>query len=103
MQGTTITYRYANGHSYNLTFTEAEVSYRDLSGSDPEQWLGPFRYHSTEIENNVHLLAWHEPERGDYVTLLVNFNSGTIYSSAIVNNTETYFTEATLTGTESIG
>lgn len=96
MQGKNITYRYSNGHSYNLKFEEVGLSYRDLSGSAPEIWLGPFKYESTQVEDAVYFLAWHEQDRGDYVTLLVNFNNGIIHGSAIVNRSETYFTQASI-------
>lgn len=94
MQGKNIVYRYGNGHSYNLKCEGAGLSYRDLSGSEPDIWLGPFQYNSTEIESGVYFLAWHEESRGDYVTLLINFNKGQINSSAIVANKDTYFTHA---------
>ncbi|PHS29633.1 MAG: hypothetical protein COA95_11515 [Methylophaga sp.] len=84
LNGTSISYDYTSGRSYNVKFQEEGVSYRYLSGSKPEQWWGPFPYEAFEIEQNVYFASWFEEGYGDYVTLLINFNNNLLYGSAIL-------------------
>lgn len=100
LDGTRITYLYTSGRSYNVKFDPAGVSYRYLSGSKPETWWGPFPYQAFEVEDNVYLASWFEAGYGDYVTLLINFNTKLIYGSAILNGEQVHFHGAKLLGVE---
>ena len=91
LDGTTITYEYTSGRSYNVKFEESGVSYRYLSGSKPETWWGPFPYQAFEVDTNIYMLSWFEAEYGDYVTLLVNFNNHLLYGSAVLRGREVHF------------
>jgi len=96
LNGRDITYDYTSGRSYNVKFEEAGVSYRYLTGSKPEKWWGPFPYTAYEVQKNVYMLSWFEAGYGDYVTLLVNFNSGLVYGSAILRGEQVHFHGARL-------
>lgn len=88
---TNITYHYTNKLSFNVKFAEAGVSYRFLTGPQPEKWWGPFPYKAFEVENNIYFTSWLEKETGDYVTLLINFNNKLVYGSAIISGKKVHF------------
>ena len=71
LNGTSISYDYTSGRSYNVKFQEEGVSYRYLSGSKPEQWWGPFPYEAFEVEQNVYFTSWFEEGYGD-VRYIIN-------------------------------
>ncbi len=96
LDGTSISYDYTSGRSYNVKFEKSGVSYRYLTGSKPEKWWGPFPYQAFEVEEAVFMLSWFEKGYGDYVTLLVNFNNRLIYGSAIIAGEEVHFHGAKL-------
>ena len=96
LNNTDITYNYTSGRSYNVKFEEAGVSYRYLTGSKPEVWWGPFPYKAFEVEDNVYLASWFEKGYGDYVTLLINFNSNILYGSAVLAGETVHFHGAEL-------
>jgi phenolic acid decarboxylase len=91
LNGTNISYNYTSGRSYNVKFEENGVSYRYLTGSKPKKWWGPFPYQAFEIEKNVYFVSWFEEGYGDYVTLLINFNSKLLYGSAILSGKTIHF------------
>lgn len=91
LNGTSISYDYTSGRSYNVKFEEAGVSYRYLTGSAPETWWGPFPYEAFEVESNVYFASWFEEGYGDYVTLLINLNSNLLYGSAILPGDRVHF------------
>ena len=96
LNGADITYKYTSGRSYNVKFEETGISYRYLTGSKPEIWWGPFPYKSFEVDNDIFYVSWFEQNYGDYVTLLINFNSNLLYGSAILAGKEVHFHGAKL-------
>lgn len=101
LDGTDITYDYISGRSYNVKFQEAGISYRFLTGSKPEKWWGPFPYKAFEVESNIYLASWFEEGYGDYVTLLINFNTSLLYGSAILSGETVHFHGAKIVNFES--
>jgi len=97
LNGTSISYVYTSGRSYNVKFEEAGLSYRYLSGSKPDAWWGPFPYQAIRIKEQLYLASWFEKEYGDYVTLLINFEEKILHGSAILRGEEVHFHGAKLT------
>jgi len=91
LDGTSITYDYTSGRSYNVKFEKEGVSYRYLTGSKPETWWGPFPYTAFEVSDDIYLAAWFEEGYGDYVTLHLNFNTNLLYGSAILQGDTVHF------------
>jgi len=91
LDGTSISYDYTSGRSYNVKFQKKGVSYRYLTGSKSKKWWGPFAYKGFEVENNVYFVSWFEEGYGDYVTLLINFNNNILYGSAILSGKSIHF------------
>ena len=94
LSGVTIQYTYSGGNEYAVKFEGGGVSFRYLSGSSPDKWVGTFEYNHMMTESGDHLVSWHEPDRGDYVTLLINFGTKTVYGSAIVAAEHVHFQKA---------
>lgn len=91
LDGLAITYKYTSNRAYNVKFELEGVSYRYLTGSKPEKWWGPFSYSAFEVQKNQYMVAWFEEGYGDYVTLLVNFDTNLLYGSAIIAGDEVHF------------
>lgn len=84
LEGVEIKYQYSGGNKYNVKFENGTISYRFLTGSRPEKWWGPFAYQASKTENGEYFLSWYEKGYGDYVTLLLNTKTKTIWGSAII-------------------
>lgn len=97
LNGTEITYTYSEGMSFNVKFEEAGISYRNLAGSKPEKWWGPFPYKAVETENGEYLAAWFEEGYGDYITLLINFDTKTLFGSGTMPGKRFHFEKAEIT------
>ncbi|MEH6517337.1 MAG: hypothetical protein V7742_11670 [Halioglobus sp.] len=48
-------------------------------------------YTALEVEDGVYFASWFEKGYGDYVTLLINFDSRLLYVSAILRGEEVHF------------
>ena len=103
LNGTSISYLYTSGRSYNVKFEKEGVSYRYLSGSKPEAWWGPFPYTAFEVDKNIFMAAWFEKDYGDYVTLLINFNNKLLYGSALLAGKTVHFHGANILSINNTG
>lgn len=82
IDGCTIDYTYAGGWRFRVTFKDGLVSYRFLGeggGGNKGipykcRLLGPEKYH----------VVWHERDRGDVVSLVVDLGLGAVYSAAVL-------------------
>jgi phenolic acid decarboxylase len=92
--GTSLKYSYSGGNGYQLKFEEGTISYQFKSGSKPDKWWGKFKYNHLITENNEHLVSWHEPDYGDYITLLIDFENRSLYGSGIIANKTVHFQQA---------
>lgn len=89
--GVETTYKYSGGNKYTVKFEDEGLSYQYRSGKSPEKWWGKFKYNHMLTENNEHLVSWFETDYGDYVTLLLNFESNVLYGSAIIKGKIVHF------------
>ena len=81
LNGTTISYLYANGLSFAVRIEEAGVSFRRLHGQ-PGAWVGQYPYQAFEVADDIYMLTWYEQDTGDFVTLVIDFNNEILYGSA---------------------
>lgn len=91
LNGTSISYDYTSGRSYDVKFQDEGVTLRFITGSNPKKWWGPFPYQAFEPEENVYFVSWFEEKYGHYVTLLINFNNNLLYGSAILSGKTVHF------------
>jgi phenolic acid decarboxylase len=92
--GVEMSYQYSGGNEYTLKFEEAGLSYQYRTGSSPDRYWGPFEYNHMMTENDEHFVSWFEPGYGDYVTLLINFDTSVLYGSAIIAGKTIHFQKA---------
>ena len=97
LEGVIIHYTYSEGNAYALKFEKEGVKYQFKSGSKPEKWWGKFSYNHLITDKGEHLVSWHEPEYGDYVTLLIDFDNRILYGSAILKAKTVHFQKASIT------
>ena len=94
--GMELNYTYSGGNEYVNKYTEEGILYQFRTGSAPDKWFGPYPYNYLETTKHEYMISWHEPTRGDYVTLLINFEEKIVYGSAIVGAKKVHFQEAEL-------
>ena len=97
LDGKFITYEYSGGRSYEIKFEPEGMSYRYLTGSKPEKWWGKFPYKALITDNGEYFVGWYEEGYGDYITLLINFESNVIYGSGILGDQSIHFEKARIT------
>ena len=92
--GVTLNYKYSGGNEYTVKIEKEGLSYQFKTGPKPEKWWGPFSNNYMITQNNEHFVAWHEPGYGDYITLLINFESKVLYGSGIIGGKNIHFQKA---------
>jgi len=103
LNGRSITYTYSGGRSYQVKFETEGVRYRYLSGKKPEKWWGPFPYQALVTDQGEYLASWFEKGYADYVTLLINLNTRTLYGSAILGGKNVHFQRGQISNVASAG
>mgnify|MGYP000513022229 CR=1 FL=1 len=92
--GVEMNFQYEEGNQYTAKFEAQGMSYKfHKNGKNPKNWNGPFEYNHLITNMDQHLVSWHEADKGDYVTLLINFESMTLYGSAILKSSHVHFQE----------
>lgn len=93
--GIQMAYTYENDVSFGIKYTEEGVYYQYKNGGAPDKWWGPFAYDYLKTDSGEHFLSWYEPGYGDHVTQLINFDTKTLYGSALLGkNQKTLFEKA---------
>ncbi|MFT5823052.1 MAG: hypothetical protein ACI8ZM_004311 [Crocinitomix sp.] len=90
--GVEMNFQYEEGNQYSAKFEPEGMSYKfHKNGKNPKNWNGPFEYNHLITDMNQHLVSWHEADKGDYVTLVINFESMILYGSALLKGTHVHF------------
>lgn len=96
--GVEIDYQYEEGNQYTIKFEESGTSYQfHKGGKRSKGWNGPYSYNHLITDMNEHMVSWHEPDKQDYVTLLINFDKMILYGSAILKGKKVHFQKAQIT------
>ena len=93
LDGTGFNYFYQNGSGLQIMFYDGMVRYEWIAGPRTGNRAEDLSYQSRRIAEDLYLVSWHEANKPDYVTLVVNLNNNVIYSSSILR----YGTENELT------
>ena len=94
--GTSLQYKYSGGNAYHVKLEEDGLSYQYKTGSKPNKWWGKFKYNHAVTDKGEHLVSWHEPGFGDYITLLIDFENKSLYGSGIIASKTVHFQKAEL-------
>lgn len=81
LNGTTISYLYANGLSFAVRIEEEGISFRRL-GDEPRDWSQSYPYQAFEVADDMFMLSWYEDDTGDFVTLVIDFSNDLLYGGA---------------------
>lgn len=96
LEGLHIQYKYANDREYAVKLEEDALSYQYKSGVKPDKWWGKFPYHHAILDNKYHVIAWHEVDYDDYITLIINLEEKTLFGSGIIKGEEVHFQPAVI-------
>jgi len=94
LDGTSITYKYSGGRSYQVEFEDSAMRYRYLSGSKPDKWWGTFPYKATITDKGEYFVGWYEEGFGDYITLLFDLKTKILFGSGILGDKSIHFEKA---------
>ena len=94
--GVIMNYKYSGGNEYTVKIEDKGLSYQFKSGPKPEKWWGPFANNHMVTEGNNHIVAWHEPGYGDYITLVIDFEKHILYGSGIIGKKTIHFQKANI-------
>ncbi len=88
LNGKTLIFEYTNGWGFSLSFYDNMLRYqfrRDLTNPDGVGSRNQdIPYRSRKVGDNMYQIMWHEPNVKDVVTMLINFNTSTLYAAALL-------------------
>ena len=88
LNGTNFVFQYAMGEnawSFEVWFNDDEVSYKFIGEEDDRTYTNQgIPYMSRKLGDNWYQIMWHETDVKDVVSLLMNFDAGTIHSAALL-------------------
>ena len=92
LNGKTLIFEYTNGWGFSLSFYDNKLRYqfrRDLSNPEGVGSRNQdIPYRSRKVGDDMYQIMWHEPDVKDVVTMLINFNTSTLYAAGILGYDE---------------
>ena len=84
LDGTRFEYFYQGGGGLQIAFADGQLQYEWISGPRKGNNAKEIPYQSREIGEDVYLVNWHEKDKPDFVTLIIDLKQNRLYSSAIL-------------------
>ncbi len=88
LNGKTLIFEYTNGWGFALSFYDNMLRYqfrRDLTNPEGVGSRNQdIPYRSRRVGDNMYQIMWHEPDVKDVVTMLINFNTSTLYAAGLL-------------------
>lgn len=84
LDGTGFNYFYQNGSGLQIAFYEGMVQYEWIAGPRKGNRAADIPYDSRRLAGDLYLVSWHEANKPDYITLVINLENNVIYSSSIL-------------------
>ena len=84
LDGIGFNYFYQNGSGIQIAFYNGMVQYEWIAGPRTGNRGEDIPYDSRQLGDDLFLVSWHEPEKPDYLSLVINLENNVIYSSAIL-------------------
>jgi hypothetical protein len=84
LDGTSFDYFYKAGGGLKIAFAEGKLQYEWISGPRKGNHAENIPYQSRRIGNEVYLVNWHQPDKPDFVSLVIDLKQNRLYSSAIL-------------------
>ncbi len=95
LNGKTLVFEYTNGWGFSLSFYDNMLRYqfrRDLTNPEGVGSRNQdIPYRSRRVGDDMYQIMWHEPDVKDVVTMLINFNTSTLYAAGLLGYDEDRF------------
>lgn len=100
LDATSFEYYYEDGSGLTIAFYDGLLRYQWIVGPRKGNQAKDIPYQSRKIGGDIYLVNWHEPEKPDFVNLIINLKKNFLYSGAILrygtSNEMIHFKEATI-------
>ena len=77
-------YIYKEGGSLKIAFYDGKLQYEWISGPRKGNNAKDIPYQSREIGDDLYIINWHEKNKPDFTSLIINLNKNVLHSSAIL-------------------
>lgn len=84
LDGTSFEYFYQTGGGLKIAFADGKVQYEWIKGPRKGNKAEGIPYQSRKIGKDQFIVNWQEKNKPDFTTLVINFEQGVMYSSAIL-------------------
>ncbi len=84
LDGLSLTYYYQTGWAVSMSFDDGRMRYEWIAGPPQGDSNADLAYHSRKVGPNTYLINFHEADRSNFVTLLLNFDQNVMASSGIL-------------------
>jgi hypothetical protein len=89
LDGVSLTYHYASGRQYDVSFSGGKVSWqRKDVAREP---VSGVPYVARKIADNLYLVNWGRRELVESITVLMDFDKRTLYTSALLEGNVPHF------------
>lgn len=83
LDGTTLSFTYTSGRGVDMQIDSGLMSYQWHSGPRKGKGNSELPYQSRKIGHKRYLFSWLEASNPDHITLVLDFETGVVYSSGI--------------------
>ena len=95
LNGKTLIFEYTNGWGFSLSFYDNMLRYQFRRDLNNPEGVGSRNqdvpYRSRRVGDNMYQIMWHEPDVKDVVTMLINFNTSTLYAAGLLGYDDNRF------------
>ncbi|MDO6803104.1 hypothetical protein Q4595_11650 [Wenyingzhuangia sp. 1_MG-2023] len=84
LDGYSFNFQYQDGKAIHMQFDKGKANYEWILGPRKGRGNSNIPYRSRKIGEKLFLINWHETDKKDYLTLVVDFEKMIVHSSIIV-------------------
>ena len=84
LDGTELEYTYSDGGAVVLTFYDGLLKFRWIAGPFEGATGEDLAYNARAVADDIFLVNWHDLDGPSFVTLVINLQHNSLYSSALL-------------------
>ena len=84
LDATNFEYFYEDGSGLNISFYEGKLKYEWIVGPRKGNNSKDISYQSRKIGDDLYMVNWHEKNKPDFTSLIIDLKNKALYSSAIL-------------------
>jgi len=84
LDGTELEYTYSDGGAVVLTFYDGLLKFRWIAGPFEGVTGEDLAYNARAVADDIFLVNWHDLDGPSFVSLVINLQQNTLYSSALL-------------------